>query len=76
MIKISCFIGTHEQDPFYEILVFCDASINSYPAIVHLHVIDQCGIQTNVIFPKLHLIPLTSGKEQNRKKYEYHFNLT
>ena len=51
-IKIPRFIGTCEQDPVYEILVFCVASMKSYAAVVYLRVIGQHSIQTNLIFSK------------------------
>ena len=45
-VKIPRLIGTHEQDPVHEVLIFCDASIKSYAAVVYICVISQHGIQT------------------------------
>ena len=47
VIKILCFTGTHEQNPVYEVLLFCNVSIKSHASVVFLRVIGQCGAQTN-----------------------------
>ena len=67
-IKIPRLIGTHEQDPVHEVLVFCDASIKSYAAVVYIRVISQHGIQSNLMFSKMRLAPVTSSRGQKGKK--------
>ena len=68
-MKISRFIGVaHTQDPIYEVLIFCDASMKSYAAVVYLRVIGHNNIQTNLVFSKMRLTPVMSKKKQTRKK--------
>ena len=67
-IKIPRFIGVaHIQDPIYEVLIFCDASMKSYAAVVYLRVISHNNIWTNLMFSKMRLTPVMS-KKQTRKK--------
>ena len=67
-IKIPRLIGTHEQDPVHEVLIFCDASIKSYAAVVYIRIISQHGIQSNLMFSKMRLAPVTSSRGQKGKK--------
>ena len=67
-IQIPRFIGTAcIQDPTYEVLIFCDASMKSYAAAVYLRVIGHNNIQTNLMFSKMRLTPVMSGKGKKCK---------
>ena len=67
-IQIPRFIGTAcIQDPTYEVFIFCDASMKSYAAAVYLHVIGHNNIQTNLMFSKMRLTPVMSGKGKKCK---------
>ena len=68
-MKIPRFIGVaHTQDPIYKVLIFCDASMKSYAAVVYLRVIGHNNIWTNLVFSKMRLTPVMSKKKQTRKK--------
>ena len=74
VIKIPCFIGTHEQDPVYEVLIFCDASIKSYAADVAIFTCYKSTryphyVSEHDVF-KMCLTPITFGKGQKKKEME------
>ena len=56
------------KDPIYEILIFCDALMKSYAAVVYFCVTGHNNIQTNLMFSKMRITPVMSRKKQTRKK--------
>ena len=67
-IKIPRFIGTSDHDSVLQVLVFCDASTESYGAAMYLRVVSPCGIFTNLVFCKVRLTPVVSKKKKRVEK--------
>ena len=53
------------QGTDYQLLIFCDASVKAYAAVVYLRFKDGTNFQTNLLFAKMRLVPV--GRKSSLK---------
>ena len=53
------------QETDYQLLIFCDASVKAYAAVVYLRFKDGTNFQTNLLFAKMRLVPV--GRKSSLK---------
>ena len=61
-VKIERCVASVNTVEQYKLLVFCDASMKSYAAVVYLRVEKQSSVRVNLIFSKMRLVSKSTNK--------------
>jgi len=66
-LHIPRYIGVPEEKVSYQLIVYCDASVQAYAVAVYVRIVDKQlhFVKTSLIFSKLRLAPLGSKKHPN-----------
>ena len=64
-LKVPRFIGYVNE---CDLVVFCDASKRAYATIIYLRVEFQDSVKVNLVFSKLRLVSVDTGKGKRSKK--------
>ena len=63
-VKVPRFVGNVNKGDS-QLLIFCDASMKAYATALYLRVNDGTKFQVNLLFSKMHLVPITRKKKKN-----------
>ena len=67
-LKVPRFIGYVCDDCNCELVVFCDASKKAYATVIYLRVEYQEEVKVNLVFSKMRLVSVDTGKGKNLER--------